>query len=150
MFFIVRKYVLSFIFSSSAILFFSQENPVKWEIVQNKEKQQLEFSASIESSWHLYAVNLPNPNEGPLPTEFHFSEAEGFKIVGHIVENEPISVFDDDFGVQVSYFEKTAIFQQKIEVLKNNSLVKIQIAYMVCNEHMCIPFDNNFELNLEL
>lgn len=130
--------------------FYLQENPVKWEIVQNKEKQQLEFNASIESSWHLYAVNLPNPNEGPLPTEFVFLETEGVKIIGDIVENEPVSVFDDSFGVQVSFFEKTATFSQKIKVIENNSLMQIQIAYMVCNEEMCIPFDDSFELTLEL
>jgi thiol:disulfide interchange protein DsbD len=130
--------------------FYLQENPVKWEIVQNKEKQQLEFSASIESSWHLYAVNLPNPNEGPLPTEFVFHETEGFKRIGDIIENDPISVFDDSFGVQVSYFEKTATFIQKIKVIENNYLLKIQIAYMVCNEEMCIPFDDSFELILEI
>jgi thiol:disulfide interchange protein DsbD len=129
---------------------FSQENPVKWHISQNKEKTKLIFNASIDSTWHLYAVNLPNPNEGPLPTEFHFNEDEGFKIIGDIIENEPISVFDDSFGVQVSYFEKTATFRQKIKVIEDNSLLKIQIAYMVCNEDMCIPFDDSFELILEL
>ena len=142
--------VLTFLFVSSSMFFFSQEIPVKWHISQNKEKTKLIFNASIDSTWHLYAVNLPNPNEGPLPTEFHFNEDEGFKIIGGIVENEPISVFDASFGVQVSYFEKKAIFKQKIKVIENKTLMKIKIAYMVCNQHTCIPFDDFFELTLEI
>ena len=139
-----------FLFLISIYLINGQDNPVKWDIIHNIEHQELEFKATIDNSWHLYAVHSPNPNEGPLPTEFNFSENEGIKIIGSISESKPISVFDANFGVQVSYFETKAIFKQKIEVLKKNSLLEINIDYMVCNEHMCIPFNDSFKLNLTL
>ena len=99
----------SFLFLISIYLINGQDNPVKWDIIHNIEHQELEFKATIDNSWHLYAVHLPNPNEGPLPTEFNFSENEGIKIIGSISESKPTSVFDTNFGVQVSYFETKAI-----------------------------------------
>ena len=140
---------LTLFFSLSSLLSFSQ-NPVSWEIQQNKEKSSLIINAKIDSSWHLYAVNVPNPNEGPLPTEFHFSESQDYQLIGEIKEGNPISVYDHNFGVQVSYFEKKARFEQAVKILSDNVELTLEIAYMVCNESMCIPFSDSFTVNLKI
>ena len=87
---------LALSFCLYSLIAFSQ-NPVSWEIQQNKEKSSLIINAKIDSSWHLYAVNAPNPNEGPLPTEFHFSESQDYQLIGEIKEGKPISVYDHNF-----------------------------------------------------
>jgi hypothetical protein len=143
------KLFFSIVFFFVSNTFFLQEDPVKWDVNQNKNDNVIEFTAVIDSSWHLYAVYLPNPNEGPLPTEFHFSENDNFNFIGNVIESKPNTVFDENFGIQVSYFENNAHFKQKIEVL-DESLLQIKIAYMVCNEQMCIPFEKTYELTLEI
>ncbi|MAP01839.1 MAG: hypothetical protein CMD01_03365 [Flavobacteriales bacterium] len=137
---------LSFCFC--CLISFSQ-TPVTWDIKQNNNNSSIEINATIDSTWHLYAVNVPNPNEGPLPTEFHFSENSNYQLVGEIKEGNPISLYDHNFGVQVSYFEKKASFEQKIKVFSDNVELKLEIAYMVCNESMCIPFNDFFTINLK-
>ena len=74
---------------------------------------------------------------------------DNFNFIGNVIESKPNTVFDENFGIQVSYFENNAHFKQKIEVL-DESLLQIKIAYMVCNEQMCIPFEKTYELNLEI
>ena len=91
----------------------------------------------------------PNPNEGPLPTEFHFAESQHYQLIGEIQEGNPISVYDHNFGVQVSYYEKEASFEQAIKVIANNAELSLEIAYMVCNESMCIPFNDTFKIQLK-
>jgi thiol:disulfide interchange protein DsbD len=138
--------ILSLFFSSC---FGFSQNPVNWEIEQNIEKSSLLIHAKIDSSWHLYAVKVPNPNEGPLPTEFHFAESQHYQLIGEIQEGNPISVYDHNFGVQVSYYEKEASFEQAIKVIANNTELSLEIAYMVCNESMCIPFNDTFKIQLK-
>jgi thiol:disulfide interchange protein DsbD len=138
-----------FLFLSIYSLLAFSQTPVRWEIQQNKEKSSLVINAKIDSSWHLYAVNVPNPNEGPLPTEFHFSESPHYLLIGEIKEETPVSVYDHNFGVQVSYFEKKARFEQAVKLLSDNVDLTLEIAYMVCNESMCIPFNDTFTINLK-
>ena len=69
--------------------------------------------------------------------------------LGEVQDENPISVFDHNFGVQVSYFEKKARFEQAIKLLSENVELTVDIAYMVCNESMCIPFNESFQINLK-
>ena len=125
------------------------QTPVSWKIEQSQLKSSVIFTATIDSSWHLYAVNVPNPDQGPLPTEFNFSKSDNYTLIGEVQEENPISVFDYNFGVQVSYFEKKARFEQAIKLLSENVELTVDIAYMVCNESMCIPFNDSFQINLK-
>ena len=95
---------------------FSQENPVTWKIDYNTKSSSINYNANIGSKWHLYSAHLPNPDEGPLPTEFKYDESIYFELSGKIIESNPVYTFDDNFGVDVSYFENTAEFSQKIKL----------------------------------
>ncbi|WP_341871380.1 hypothetical protein [Spirosoma oryzicola] len=44
--------------------------------------------------------------------------------------------------MEVSYFEKEVIFQQKVKLTgKSPQVVKGTIEYMVCNDKQCLPPD---------
>ena len=50
---------------------FSQEKVI-WEISYNKFNSEIHFKAKIEKGWHLYAIYVPSPENGPLPTSIQF------------------------------------------------------------------------------
>ena len=107
----------------------------------------ISFNASIEKDWHLYAVYVPNPNEGPLPTVFKYKPSNNYALKDSIVQEFPITYFDDDFGVEVSYYKNTALFKQKINILKNTMFrIEGSISYMCCNAQTCIPLEKQFTI----
>jgi len=121
----------------------AQHNPVSFEI--SHENQTIVFKASIEKGWHLYAAHLPNPFEGPLPTEIIFNESEQFVLQDSIIESVGHTEMDDAFGIEVKYFENSATFKQPIKVTsKADVTISGTIYYMVCNDEMCIPLERAF------
>ena len=41
--------------------------------------------------------------------------------------------------MNVSYFEKSVIFQQKVKLTGANATVKGTLEYMVCDDSQCLP-----------
>ncbi len=142
-----------FLFFSLIIIHFgviSQENPVSWKINYQKNNSEIKYEANIEPHWHLYAANLPDPDEGPLQTEFKYDESQNFKVSNHINESKTIKTFDENFGIDVSYFENSAVFTQKLKIYSEESFtISGKIYYMVCNEKMCIPFEEPFKIVID-
>lgn len=122
---------------------FGQHNPVTFNV--SIKYDTLVFNATIEKGWHLYAVNLPDPSAGPLPTEIVYNEpAPALK--GNIVEPKGHTEMDDAFGVEVKYFEKSATFKQKIQ-RGYSQPISGTVYYMVCNDEMCVPLERPFSIN---
>ena len=121
--------------------FFSQNNPVNWNI--KLSDSSILFEAKIEKEWHLYAVYLPSPNDGPLPTIFEFNKSNNYSLKDSVTQSTPITHFDKDFGVEVSYYENEAFFKQKIKI-GNNSTFKIYFeSDMLDNDSEgCLYLDN--------
>lgn len=128
---------------------FAQHNPVSFEITQSGDTAI--FHASIEHGWHMYAVNLPDPDGGPLPTEIVFEESDQFTLIDSITESKGHTEMDDAFGIEVTYFETEATFKQRIldKSKGANPNVKGVVYYMVCNDEMCIPLERSFTFQLK-
>jgi hypothetical protein len=58
---------------------------------------------------------------------------------GKSIEPKPIIKFEKTFGVNVSYFEKTVIFQQEVNISTNNPVIKGTVAFMACDDTRCLP-----------
>ena len=145
----MKNLILFATFLLTHIGFISQENPVKWKINYNTETSTIHYKATIGLDWHLYAAHLPSPDEGPLPTEFKYIDSDYYQLTGQLVESKPIKTFDDNFGVDVSYFENSAEFSQQIKFSSSDQFsVSGKIYYMVCNEEMCIPFEDDFSIKI--
>jgi hypothetical protein len=41
--------------------------------------------------------------------------------------------------MNVAYFEKSVIFQQKVKLNRGTTTVKGKVEYMVCNDRQCLP-----------
>ena len=115
---------------------FSQA-PVKWTINYYPDKNRVVFNALIESSWHLYAVNVPYPDEGPLPTIVEFEKQKKFLLKGKVFQEKPITKYDKGFGINVAYYENKTSFYQKIKPLANSFEISGIVKYMACDDSQC-------------
>jgi thiol:disulfide interchange protein DsbD len=46
------------------------------------------------------------------------------------------------FGMEVGFFEKSVIFQQKIKLKARQVTVSGKLEYMTCNDQKCLPPDD--------
>ena len=126
-------------------------DPVQWsfstESLGNNEYNVI-FKADIEAGWHVYSQNIADG--GPIPTAFYFAEATDYERVGAVSESEAIVLHDPVFDMELRFFEKEAIFTQKVKVLgKEPVAVKGELEYMVCNDGQCLPPTAvEFDINL--
>ncbi|WP_298237040.1 thioredoxin family protein [uncultured Algibacter sp.] len=139
--------LLVFTISHSQIL-----EPVKWKTSVEKlsdTEYKLIAKASIESGWHLYSQNVPE--DGPIPTTFTFDDSSGaFKIIGNTSEEEGHTVNDPVFEMEITFFEKSVAFEQKIEITGDVTSIKGIVEFMVCDDTRCLPpteVDLVFNLN---
>lgn len=116
----IRRTIISLLLSFCCFisLFAQMENPVKWNVSTEKVNEKeinIIFDATIENHWHLYSQYFEMG--GPMPLFFEFTQNEKYSLIDSVIESpEPKVEFDDVFGVEVKFFEKTAKFVQKIEV----------------------------------
>ncbi len=141
----MRRYLLSFIIFFTAISGFAQIlNPTQWSYSSknlNNGEVEIIVKAKIEEGWHLYSQFI---NEGgPIPTSFTFAESGDYELVGKVEERSEIhNAYDSTFDMDISFFEKEAIFVQKIKVNKANTKVNGSVTFMLCNDAQCLPPDD--------
>lgn len=137
----MKKYLFSLIlFLGFVINAQSQESTISWDTKISQETESeyiLTFTASLKPGWHLYSQHLPEG--GPLATEFSFEKAGiDFKLIGKTEESETHTSYEEIFEMETSYFEKQAVFSQRIQLI-NSSIDNIQIsaAYQTCDDQAC-------------
>ena len=117
------------------------ETPVKWSYAAKKissTEAVVFLKATIDDKWHIYSQNVKDG--GPIKTSFKFSPSKEYSLVGQTTEPTPLTKYESAFSMNVSYFEKSVIFQQKIKLKSPNaSVVKGQLEYMTCNDKKCLP-----------
>lgn len=114
--------------------------PVVWSYAAKKtgkNEATLYLKAVMEDGWHIYSQNIKDG--GPVKTSFTFAPSKEYTKIGNTAEPKPITKFEQTFDMNVSYFEKTVIFQQKVKLNKAITTVKGKLEYMVCNDSQCLP-----------
>lgn len=116
-------------------------NPTTWtfDSKQNGNEVELIFKASVEDGWHVYDTSLPEG--GPIATTITYNDSTLFTLVGEIQKSkEPISVFDENFSLNVSYFGEGVTFTQKIKLLSDAPVtISGNVLFMSCNDESCTP-----------
>jgi len=118
------------------------ETHVRWAYAAKKvsaTEAVLFFKATIDDSWHIYALDVKDG--GPIKTSFTFTPASGYSLVGKTSQPTPVTKFEKAFSMNVSYFEKSVIFQQKIKLKPGSKVAQIkgQLEFMTCNDKKCLP-----------
>lgn len=114
--------------------------PVKvetsWKTVSSTEAV-ITFVATIQSGWHIYSTEDVN---GPTPTTLTVEKISGAELAGALKPvTTPIKHFEEMFGTDVYYFEKSATFTQKVKLLGGKYEVTGYLKYGACNDRSCMP-----------
>ncbi len=129
----------------------SDEEPVVWETEYNKISEteyELIFKAKIFEGWHVYSQYTPDG--GSFPSEFSFKKVgEAYDLVGKTEESETTTAYSDIFEIDETFFKKSAVFRQRIKLLKAEvRQIDVNLYYQVCKE-VCIPADIDFNFVLD-
>jgi hypothetical protein len=139
-----RLLLLIAVFAISTSAFAQIETPVKWAYAAKRisaTEAVVFIRATIDPEWHIYSLN--QKDGGPVKTSLTFPASKDYVLVGKASEPTPATKFEKAFGIDVSYFEKTVTFQQKIKLkTPGATIVKGSLEYMTCNDHKCLPPDD--------
>ncbi|WP_448701773.1 protein-disulfide reductase DsbD domain-containing protein [Mucilaginibacter sp. AW1-3] len=137
----MKKLLIAFatiLFSAST--YAQIESHVKWaEGVKKVSATEavILVKATIDEGWHIYSVN--QKDGGPVKTTISLTPSKDFSLVGKTIEPTPVTKFEKSFGINVSYFENSVVFQQKIKLKTKQTVVKGKIEFMTCDDHKCLP-----------
>jgi len=148
-----KKIVLSFLLLCCTLGLSAEIlKPVTWSF-SNKQisdtEFNLEFTANIEDSWHLYSQFIGEG--GPVATSFEFTPSKDYVLVGKVTESpKPREVYEKVFEMKVAFFEKKAVFTQKIKLKSATAVVKGAVRFMACDDSQCLPpTDVDFSFDLK-
>ncbi|MEI6864527.1 cytochrome c biogenesis protein CcdA [Flavicella sp.] len=121
-------------------LSFGQESTISWETsitTQSETEYTLIFKASLKEGWHLYSQHVPEG--GPLATVFTFEKENiDYQLIDKTEESITHSSYEEIFEMETSYFEKQAIFKQKIKLLTpETQSIQVSAAYQTCDDQAC-------------
>ncbi|MFD0752043.1 protein-disulfide reductase DsbD N-terminal domain-containing protein [Mucilaginibacter calamicampi] len=119
------------------------ENPVKWAYAAKRTSATdatVFIKATIEDGWHVYSQYVEEG--GPIKTSFTFSKSKDYTLAGKTAEPKAVVKFDKQFKMNIGFFEKEVLFEQKVKLKSANAAtVKGKLEFMVCNDHKCLPPD---------
>lgn len=127
------------------------ETPVTWAYAAKKTsatEATVFLKATIQPGWHIYSTHVKDG--GPIKTSFIFAKSADYVLIGQLTEPKPITKYEKVFSMNVSYFEKEVVFQQKIKLKSAKSTaIKGTLEFMTCNDQKCLPPDAvSFSVNL--
>ncbi|WP_112567649.1 protein-disulfide reductase DsbD domain-containing protein [Mucilaginibacter rubeus] len=114
--------------------------PVHWSYAAksiNAKEAMIYIKASIDNGWHVYSQNVKDG--GPVKTTITFAPSKAYTLIGGTTEPKPITRMEKAFGMDVSFFETSVIFQQKIKLNAGQTTVTGKLEYMTCNDQKCLP-----------
>jgi thiol:disulfide interchange protein len=118
-------------------------DPIKWSTSVEKisdSQYDLVVTAKLDNKWHLYSQYLAN-DDGPIATAFSFKDSlNTYQLIGKTREGEGHTEHDKVFDMVIKFFEKEAVFKQRINLLTDKKLVLNEsVYYMVCDDANCLP-----------
>ena len=120
----------------------SAQQKISWTYSAKKlanNKYEIHIVATPPKGWHIYSQLTPDG--GPVPTTFKFNNNALLSLQGKVAEKgKVITYFDENFKVNVKYFESKADFVQ-IVTLKGSIKTNLsgEVESMICNDKTCMP-----------
>lgn len=143
----MKKSILLFVllivsFSASAQL----RKTTEWSFdasqreVKVGDEIDLIFKVRIIDDWYLYSSDI-GEDVGPMPTEVVFEDSLSFELIGDLVPIDAKKKYDKIWEADVTYFEGTAEFRQRIKVLKKALNLQGELSFQTCTDltGLCIP-----------
>ncbi len=114
--------------------------PVTWSYGAKKtgpNEATVFFKATIDDGWHVYSQHVKEG--GPIPTKITFTPSSDYVLDGPTTEPQPIKRMEKVFNMEVGFFTRSVIFQQKITLKAGQTMVRGQLEFMTCNDSQCLP-----------
>jgi len=115
-------------------------HPVKWSYAAkkiNNSEAVVFLKATIDDGWHIYST--AQKDGGPVKSSFTFAPSKDYDLMGGISEPKPVTKYETAFSMDVSYFESSVIFQQRIKLNAAATTIRGTLNFMVCNDQKCLP-----------
>lgn len=106
----------------------------------------LSYSCTIKEGFHLYSSQ--QPSKAALPLEFILDkDLKGVELVGKVIDGPGKKTEHDDvFDADISFYEKSASFSQKVKITAENPTIGGHLRYQVCDDNMCLPDNYDFKV----
>ena len=148
---ISRLSLLIALFISVSVIF-AQESPVKWNfksVKVNDSVAELQFTAAIQSEWHLYAQKK-GEGQIELPLVFNFTASPQYERIGKVIEPTPQSDYDDILEAHSNFYTKQVTFKQRVKVKDNEPFtIKGKLEGQACREGRCTPVEQKFSFDIK-
>lgn len=112
----------------------------EWKTISDNEAE-IVFTGTIERGWHVYSTDLEEG--GPTSATFNIDQIKGAELVGKLTpKGNELDMMDPVFGMQVRFFEGTAVFVQKIKLTGGDYNITGYLNYGACDDQNCMPPTN--------
>ena len=103
------------------------------------------FDALVDDGFHLYSTNVPKG--GPMPLSVKYHKVEGAEIVGELIAGDGAKTeYDSTFEMDVTYYEGSALFTQKIRLTGGDYRIEGTVSYQSCGDGQCYVGRYDFEV----
>lgn len=137
-----KTLLLTVLLSLCNFAFGQMVNPITWDAKEslNGNKVTITYTATIEKGWHLYGTEIPEG--GPNATTFTYDNLVGVEPINGIKTESPsITKFEEMFGIELTWFENTAVFTQEFKITNPEWQINASISFMGCNDETCFMGD---------
>ena len=118
---------------------FTIERPVAGEAI-------LVSTAKLDSGWILYSQQIPDTR---IATNFVYDRLSTYTLLGDTEEGDPNKKYDPYLEMEVLYFEKQAVFKQKIKMSDTvDFTITGTIDYRVCLTQ-CVNAEEEFSFSVK-
>lgn len=139
----MKRYFLFALMLSALSLSAQIYDPIKWSFEHNKLSDsagEVVLKATIDEGWHLYGTQLPE--DGPIATSFVFEQLQDITLDGELVVPDGlVRQYDPNFAMELNWYEKEAVFVQKLKYTGDAPALSGYVNFMACNDETCLPPD---------
>ncbi|PRY89749.1 protein-disulfide reductase DsbD family protein [Mongoliibacter ruber] len=147
--------IFAFTFLLHATAFAQIISPPKWDIQFEKkdlkvgDETKIIFNADIPKDWYIYSNDF-DPDLGPMLTELNVDKSSGIEFIGELKAINPKSKYDEIWEGEVTYFEVSGAFEQKVRITKREISLVGNLGYQMCTDvtGQCIPFEEDIDISL--
>jgi thiol:disulfide interchange protein DsbD len=122
--------------------------PVTWTLSAeqiSRTEIMLKLHASLGRGWHLYSQHMEEG--GPIPTRITLAASDDYVPAGGAIEKGDAVKFRDEFyDMDIIWYLNEVSFLQRVKVFQPVNVISGSIAYMICDDHLCIPHQQDFNI----
>lgn len=128
-----------------------QHPPVAWnfkaDYIRDSE-WMITLTATLAPEWHIYSQFIEEG--GPVPTNIALHHSDDYISLGKAEERgSAVKFYDSLYEMEVVWYTGKITFLQGIRLRQLIPSIKGTVDYMVCNNHQCIPYKEEFQINIQ-